>query len=250
MSIKTNVISLYCLTFLLTYLAFGYSIAASAQALPEKLKQRVEQLPKPNQPIEQLIEVARQYQIPMGIEWVETLDKKIPPDLPLSSLGNTSTVQDVIKLIVGRISGYKVTFGESLVFIYQAQVLTSSKNFLNLRIPSIRFSESNLRNAEGSLRQQIRITLNPGKYAKGWNGGYGYPSEEGNERKVSLNFQNAKVRDILNGLVAAQGNSAWVVRLITTKEMLGGKYFEQGPLNSGQRVTDDFYWQVINFSVK
>ncbi len=249
MKIVPTIVSMYLPILLVTLLISGFSIVATGQTLSDKLNQKADTLPKSNEPLEQLIEIARQYQIPMGIEWVESANKKPPPYSLSASLRASSTIREVIRLIVGKLSGYKVIFGDASVYVAQEQIIGDSRNFLNFRIPEIRFSESALGNAEGLLRQQIRRTLNPGKYAKGWNGGYGYAPEEGKERKITLGFRNATIREILNGLVAAHGNSTWVVRLVTTKEMQGLKYYEQGPLNSGQRVTNDFYWQLINFSV-
>ena len=223
----------------------------TGQPLSDKLNRKVADLPKSNAPVEQLIEIARQYQIPMGIEWVEPVNKVKPPTSSPLALSESETVKDLIIQIVGKLAGYQVIMHDSFVYVAQEQVIADVRNFLNFRIPEINFSKSVLGAAEGALRLQIRMTFNPAKYAGSWNGGYGYPPEEkGKERKITLSFRNATIREILNGLVAAHGNAVWIVRLVTTKEMPGLNYYEQAPLNAGQRVTNDFHWQLVNFSVQ
>jgi hypothetical protein len=58
------------------------------------------------------------------------------------------------------------------------------------------------------------MEFHPEKYTGGYNGGYGYPGDDTlSIPNISFSRRNIAVRDVLNRIVKANGNSLWVVRL-------------------------------------
>jgi hypothetical protein len=51
----------------------------NAQSLNQKLLQKTEFKPKAGAPLDQLIEIAKTFDIPMGIEWAESAKCKVSP---------------------------------------------------------------------------------------------------------------------------------------------------------------------------
>ena len=56
----------------------------SGAVLEEKLGTVTDYVPKAITPVDQLVEVARRFKIPMGIEWVERADTATPDKTPPS----------------------------------------------------------------------------------------------------------------------------------------------------------------------
>jgi len=58
------------------------------------------------------------------------------------------------------------------------------------------------------------MELHPEKYTGGWNGGYGYPGDDVlSIQNITFSGRNIAVREVLDRIVKANGNSLWVVRL-------------------------------------
>jgi len=70
---------------LLLWAACGAAVrGARAQSLEEKLGTITDYVPKAIAPVDQLVEVAQRFRIPMGIEWVESATKATPDKTPAS----------------------------------------------------------------------------------------------------------------------------------------------------------------------
>jgi hypothetical protein len=207
------------------------------QSLNSKLSQKASFVPKSRSPLEQLIEVARHYQIAMGIEWIDEGGQQA------STLerNNTRTVQDLVRAILRPSPGYRLRIDRGVLHISNRAFLTDARNFLNVRIPEFKVKEANIYDANWSLSLGIKIRLHPELYAKGWNGGYGYnPGGVFDVHNITFSGRNLSVRQILNGIAAANGNALWVVRLDPSRMMkTEPAFFAQESDN------EDFRWQFI-----
>ena len=217
----------------------------SGQSLDKALSRKVDFIPNRADVQDQLIEVAQYYKIPMGIEWFWLTNEQrenlsIPPQ---------PTVAALIRAIVERAPGYRMEISNGMVLISHSSFSKSHLNFLNLRLSEVKFDKVNVFGAQWSLRFNIHRTLHPDVYAYGSNGGYGYGHNRDDKLDVAnISFvgQDVKVREALNAIVKANGNSLWVVEFVPSKMMKREPFYAQRAF--GADVDEDFAWRIIPFT--
>ncbi|HYP00826.1 MAG TPA: hypothetical protein VER76_11600 [Pyrinomonadaceae bacterium] len=184
-----------------------------AEDIESRLSQKADFIPGGKSASDQLIAVAQHYRIPMGIEWVDQgrsqeLDVAPPPR------ESNPTVRDVLQAIVLRLPGYQMTTRNGVVHITQPAFAGAAGNFLNVQIEEFQVENENLLAAKEQLRLSIDMTLHPDDYEGGYAGGYGYnPDNVFAKRNISFTGKDLTVREILDGLVKANGNALWVAQL-------------------------------------
>lgn len=215
--------------------------AISAQDLEDKLDRRVDFIPWATNAREQLVQVAQHYKIPMGIEWVlETNEKQTKP-VP----GNNSTVMTLLNSILQSAPNYSMTVRNGVVNVSDYRYTVDSRNFLNLRIDEFPLIKGNVYDAEANLRLAIKRKLHPEHYVGGSNGGYGYgvPDEDGLDvQNISLSGKDLTVRDILDRIVLANGNTLWLVDIAPSRMMKKEPFFA-----CDAEQERGFVWKIIPF---
>ena len=182
-----------------------------AQSLEEKLGTVTDYVPKAVAPLEQLVEVAQTFNIPMGIEWIER-DGTPPPDQTLRS--GKRSLRELIEEIASVSPEYRVVVDNGLVRIYPLMEAVHPFNPLNIRLKNYRVKDADLFAAQDALRWAIRFELEPPKYRNGYGGGYGYGADNILEiPKLTLSASDVTIREILNRLTLAHGNALWVARI-------------------------------------
>jgi hypothetical protein len=182
-----------------------------AQSLEEKLGTVTDYVPKAIAPVDQLVEVARRFKIPMGIEWVERAGIATPDKTPPSG---KRSVRELIQEIVSVSPEHFVEVDDGLVHIYSPIEAVHPFNFLNIRVKSYGVKDGDLFAAEDQLRWAIRFTLEPEKYMNGYGGGYGHGAHHVFEiRKFTLSGSDLTIREVLNRIALAQGNALWVATI-------------------------------------
>jgi hypothetical protein len=179
--------------------------------MEEKLGTVTEFVPKATAPVDQLVEIAQRFKIPMAIEWVESF-RTPPPDQRLPSVKRS--VRELIEEIISVSPEHRVIVDGGLVRIYSPTASLHPFNFLNIRLKSYSVKEGDLFDAENQLRWAIRFKLEPEKYMYGYNGGYGHGANHVFEiPKFTLWESDVTIREILNRITLAQGNALWVARI-------------------------------------
>ena len=190
-----------------------YAQSRSAQGWPasfqQRLQQKVEFTPTAETPLEELITVAKTFDIPMGVEWNE-------PTKCQRSMSRSTAKATVLQLligIVGRCPDQSLEVGNGMVHIRSRRFL-SRLNILNLRLRRFQVRNVSLFTAEHDLRIAIDEKLHPQEYANGYNGGYGYgPGDVFAIPNVTFSGANVSVREVLDGIARSNGNAIWIVRL-------------------------------------
>jgi hypothetical protein len=184
---------------------------AQAQSLEEKLGTVTDYVPKAITPVDQLVEVARRFKIPMGIEWVEGAGTATPDKTPPSG---KRSVRELIEEIVSVSPEHFVEVDDGLVHIYSPTEAVHPFNFLNIRLKSYSVKDGDLFAAEDQLRWAIRFTLEPEKYLNGYGSSYGHGTAHIFEiPKFTLSGSDLTIREVLNRIALAQGNALWVARI-------------------------------------
>jgi hypothetical protein len=184
---------------------------ARTDSLEKKLGIVTDYVPKALAPVEQLVEIARRFKIPMGIEWMENAGTAPGERTPLSG---KRSVKELIQEIANLSPEHRMEIDGGLVHIYSPMVAVHPFNSLNIRLKSYFVKEDDLFAAQDQLRWAIRFTLEPEKYRNGYGGGYGYGADRVFEiPKFTFSGSDLTVREVLNGITQAQGNALWVVTI-------------------------------------
>jgi hypothetical protein len=202
-----------CIGFgLLLWASCGAPVrGARTDSLEEKLGTITDYVPKALAPVDQLVEVARRFNIPMGIEWVERASIA-PPEQTLPS--GKRSVRNLIEEIARVSPEHRVVVDDGLVRIYSLTGSVHPFNFLNIRLKSYIVKEADIFAAENELRWAIRFTLEPKKYLHGYNGGYGHGANDILQiPKLTLSESNVTIREVLNRIALAHGNALWVATI-------------------------------------
>lgn len=190
--------------------------SASAQgsgtgSLQEKLETVTDYVPKAITPVDQLVEVARRFKIPMGIEWVERAATATPDKTPSSG---KRSVRELLEEIASVSPEHRIEVDDGLVRIYSPAEAAHPFNFLNIRLKSYVAKEADLFAAEDQLRWAIRFTLEPEKYLNGYASGYGHGANQIFEiPKFTLSVTDVTIREVLNRIALAQGNALWAATI-------------------------------------
>ncbi len=223
-------------------MVLAFSLVSKAQTLEAKLSQRVSFAPQSSSPLGQLLEVAQHYEIPMGIEWID--ESEAGTKAPTLSKRDQQTVQDFINEILQGTQGYRAQKNAGVLNVARPRLAVSPKNFLNISIPEFQVRRATLFDAEALLRLKLEMFLHPERYAQGWNGGWGNaPGSVFDVQNATFSGHDLTVRQILNNIVAANGNALWIVHLTPSTTMATGRFFAQSPYTTGGE--ERFYWQFV-----
>lgn len=183
---------------------------AQGLSVETKLKQTADFVPSATSPLEQLVEAAKHYKLPMGIEWIEQTDAAAPQ----LSVSPGATVEDLLNAILKNAGDYRLAIENGVLHVNRPALAYDPLNLLNLRIPRFRVKEQNLFVAQSKLRLAMEMTLFPKKFKRGYVSDSGYPpGHVFDVNNISVSGRNLSVRDILDRIVSANGNALWVVRL-------------------------------------
>lgn len=145
----------------------------------------------------------------MGIEWIGGTGAE-DLELPAAAVPPTPTVRDLLTAIVSRLPDYQLTVENEVVHIAPPVIAVRGDNFLNLLIDEFRVRNENLFGAQHYLMIAIEMTLHP-KDDGGYGGGYGYDPDHGfAKRHFTYESDHLTVRQILDGLIKANGNALWI----------------------------------------
>jgi hypothetical protein len=194
-------------------------------------------------PFERLVEVAKRFKIPMGIERVDEdgKDSSLEHAADSEQRSRDRSALSLIEEILKQMPGYQASVADGIVLIARPDIMNSDRNFLNLRIPHYEVSGENVYGAEFQLRIAIARTLEPEKYARGYNGGYGHPpGTVFGINNISIKVDNATVREIMSEIIRQNGHGIWTVHLAPANTKPEAAYFAQDDW-----PTPGFQWRFI-----
>ena len=172
--------------------------------------------------LDQLIEVARTYQLPMGIEWT-----RAEGDSSRSTKLDTGhTVGDLLASILQRTEGYQLRSADGVYHVVDPTVELLDHNPLNLSVSVYEVRNANIFEALAQLRWQMMRDISPEKYGNGFVAGYGYGTpryDKLDAPTITIKCRNLRVRDILDRIIIANGNALWVAGVNRTN-ILNGSY--------------------------
>lgn len=230
------------IVFSLLMLMVSWS-SARAQSIESKLAQKVKTYDSESpSTLGQLIDFARNFQVPMGIEWVDKSEERAAAPVH----ARNTTTQRILQQIVREKPGTTFTLSGGIVHVFASSGISEVQNFLNLRIPHFQVENENLFGAEWLLRVAIDEVLNPRPGGYGGGHGHGVPrSDTFDVRNLRFSINHATVRQILNTIAIRQGNALWVVRILPSEMMRNGRFYAQTSSAVSKEAAPDFHWEFI-----
>lgn len=147
--------------------------------------------------IEAMIRVSNDFQIPVGIAWVDSPTARTKTLFTWKS----ATVQEIIENIVKTQQSYKVRVENGVVHISPARdLMPDNENFLKLRLESFEIHDDIVELA--SIKLHMLVT--PRKYGQISIGGTG-------DSSISVQLKDCTVGDALDAISVASNRKIWVV---------------------------------------
>ena len=150
-----------------------------------------------------LVRVSNDFQIPMGIVWINT-----PTALAERSFTwKDATVEQLIEAIAKMQPGYQVRATNGMVHIFAPGAILDPESFLRLQIKSFR--------VEGDLTELASLRLHnlitPPRYS-------GFSAAANMDPRINLDLRDSTVEGVLDALVLASSKrKIWVVTFLDSK---------------------------------
>jgi hypothetical protein len=158
--------------------------------------------------VQALTKVATDFQIPMGIEWV----RNIHNSHPINRSWNHAKASEIIQSLIEAYPRYEVRLGDGVMQILPVGAFNDEHDFLNIRVARFQAKKEWLAVASRRLQFMVQALIRPNVPLPA---GAGEASSlgvgVGGDRPVSVDFQGATVREILNGLALSATQTTWVV---------------------------------------
>lgn len=199
--------------------------------------------------VQALNRMARDFRVPMGIEWVQDA----ATTHPVQQSWRHTKVYDVIQSLVSAYPGYECQVVDGVVHVYDRELLNDPSNPLNLRVSSFEAEKEWVALASLRLRNMLQPLVHhrdpppPGSGEAG-----SFLAGMGGERYVTVKLKNASVREVLNKLVLSAGETNWVVtypdkRTLTSKGFRQtAALFSTAPIPEDQQPVWTLYpWELV-----
>ena len=154
-----------------------------------------------------ILRIARQFELPVGIEWVTSKDALRSVSLTWKG----GTVRDIVTRALKEYPGYAFRVEQGVVHVFRADLVNDRHNFLNLKVPD--FFE--IHQEVGGLANQrlqavVQNIVSPRNLPPGAGEAGDYASGV-NEKPITLTLQGLTVREALDKLVEASEHKVWIV---------------------------------------
>jgi len=192
------------------------------RALEAKLASPVaEYLVSERDPLNALLYVAADFQLPIGIEWIKDTGK------PVSRSWKETTVLGILSDIAALSGKYLISVNNGVVHIGPAAWMGTESDVLDLRLDSFEVSNRYVRIAVFDLKRRVQPLMVP-EYVSG---GYvaSIPTGAG-DRPVTLKLTNPTVRDVLDALCLAADLKVWLVGYTSSPTKTGAGFLRTASL--------------------
>lgn len=149
-----------------------------------------------------VVDLAYEYQLPTGIEYVDREATTRPLDLEFRN----ESLRGILASVVAQFPQYRVAFLGETVQIYSPQAREDSSNLLNKPIKDFSVVAADTQDADSELFCSLSRELKAASFCGG-----SIAHGQWGPLKITLHLQNARVYEILNAIVQENGQAIWVV---------------------------------------
>ena len=155
-----------------------------------------------------LLELAYESHLPMGIEYVNSQAAAQP--ISIHVVGKT--LRQVLEMAVAQVPGFRISFESGVVSVYSLQQRQDGPDLLNETIPQFSVVGVDTEDAGAELRCALTRTVDPraGCFSSIVKGQLG-------SSRITLTAKNMTVHEILDRIVAQNGDAVWTVTVPPSK---------------------------------
>lgn len=146
--------------------------------------------------VEALVQVGTDFQIPIGITWVNTPGARAERAFAWKD----ATVQEIIEAVAKTQPGFQVLVKNGVVHVFSPELPPERENFLTMKIKAFRVRDEYAEMASFKLHNLVT----PRNHA-------GFSIGANIEPKISLELTNSTAEDVLDALIVASALKIWVV---------------------------------------
>jgi hypothetical protein len=200
---------------LLAFQFLGAARPASPPSVPDELRSKLgkrvtDYSLEANSFVEALTRVAGEFQIPIGIAWVNAPAARAKVSLSMKS----ATVLELIEAVVKTQPGYEVSLGKSVVHVSSASWVPGRQSPLTLKVKKFEVHGETVEVASRQLHDLVRIAASPPKLPPG--GGHrggvaGSLFGNSDEPKISVQLSDVTIEDALDAIIHASARKIWIV---------------------------------------
>jgi hypothetical protein len=147
--------------------------------------------------VEALIRVSNSFEIPMGIEWVDSGAGRAEYQFSWKD----ATVREVIESIASTLPGYQVNVSNGVVHVFASGLIPTEQDFINIRIGSFSAHQEFFELAIFKLHDLLAPPRGNRQISIAGPG----------DSKVNLELNNATVEEIFDALALGSNRKIWVV---------------------------------------
>jgi len=198
--------------FLFLFQASPMPSAASgpqrADDLDAKLRTRVDSYQlQANNFVEALTRAASDFQIPMGVEWVNTAAAAARVSLSWKN----ATMREVLQAIVKTQPGFEMFVRTGVVHVLSPKLIPDRENPLKLDVNAFEVHDVSAESASRKLREIVKRTISPPSPQRGDGGGAGSGFSNIDDPKISVGLKNVTVGDVLDALALTSARRIWII---------------------------------------
>lgn len=154
--------------------------------------------------VENVLNLAYQYRLPMGIEYVDR--GAVTQGLRLQLRGKS--VREILSSVVAQVPQYRISFSGGCVRLYSPKARDDPSSLLNALVENFQVSEMDLQEVSAAVFEALVHKMAP-KTAIVESTAVATLGPS----RMTLRLRNAKVYEILDTVVAKHGAAVWVVRV-------------------------------------
>ncbi len=198
--------------------------------------------------VEALTRVASDFQIPIGVEWVNIPSARARIKLSFKD----ATVGQVLQAIANGQPGAKIAIERGIVHVFAPELIPDRENPLKVNINEFEVHNMPAELASRQLHETVKRTLSLPKPQQGFGRGGGVAGtgfSNIDDPSISLTLKNATVEDVLDALALASARKIWVVTFSDARTLTAAGYRRTLGLWTGSPVPDDeqpvwdmFHW--------
>lgn len=192
--------------------------------------------------VDALVQVAGKYEIPMGIECVQTHAAERPVHLAWAD----TTVRRIIAGIVHAQPGYEIQVKGGVVVVRPTNLLPDRENFLTERIANFDAENEVAETASQRLAALVRPVMAPARRtpsARAQGGIISSQLAEVGDPQISVSLENATVETILSAISLASPFKVWVVTFSAGPGLTSAGFRRTILRRTGKVVPDE--WQPV-----
>jgi hypothetical protein len=196
--------------------------------------------------VEALTRVATDFNIPMGIEWVNTSSARVKINLSFKD----ATVEQVLNSIVSGQPSTKIVIKSGIIHVFMPGLVPDRENPLKLTINKFEVHDVPTEAASLQLHETVKRTLFSPKPQQGFRGGVaGSGASNLDDPKISVTLRNATVEDVLDALALASARKIWIVTFSDAPSLTSAGYRRTLGLWTNSPAPDDDQpvWDMLHW---